>query len=133
MLPKQLLRYCLYELIHYDLKVRGPKNSLKGFIKLKQFTRIVFALALCCVGMFGQTVASSLEGVVVDPADAAVANAPVTLINSDTKATRTANTDNTGTYRFLQVDPGNYSVTVKATGFKAETQTGIVIAAQETH
>ena len=27
----------------------------------------VFALALCCAGLFGQTVASSLEGAVVDP------------------------------------------------------------------
>ena len=96
-------------------------------------TRSVFALALCCAGMYAQTVSSSLEGVVVDPADAAVANAPVTLINNDTKASRTANTDNTGTYRFLQVDPGTYTVTVKASGFKTETQTGLVISAQETH
>jgi hypothetical protein len=98
-----------------------------------KFTRIVFALALCCAGLFGQTVSSSLEGVIVDPADAAVANAPVTLTNSDTKATRTANTDNAGTYRFLQVDPGTYSITVKANGFKSGTETGIIIAAQETH
>ena len=100
---------------------------------MKQFKRMFFALALCCVGMFGQTVSSSLEGIVVDPADAAVANAPVVLTNLDTKATRTANTDNTGTYRFLQVDAGNYSVTVKANGFKSGTETGIVVAAQETH
>ena len=98
-----------------------------------KFIRIVFALALCCAGMFGQTVSSSLEGIVVDPADAAVANAPVVLTNSDTKATRTANTDNTGTYRFLQVDPGTYSITVKANGFKSGTETGIIVAAQETH
>ncbi len=100
---------------------------------MKHYTRIVFALALCCAGMYGQTVSSSLEGVVVDPADAAVANAPVTMTNVDTKVTRTANTDNTGTYRFLQVDPGTYNITVKATGFKTETQTGIVVSAQETH
>ncbi len=45
-------------------------------MKLKHLTRIVFALALCSAGIYGQTVSSSLEGVVVDPADAAVANAP---------------------------------------------------------
>jgi hypothetical protein len=101
-------------------------------MKLKHYTRIVLALALCCAGLYGQTVASSLEGVVVDPADAAVANAPVTL-KSETGAVRTANTDNTGTYRFLQVDPGNYTISVKATGFKTEVQTGVVVAAQETH
>ncbi len=102
-------------------------------MKLKNYTRIVFALALCCASMFGQTVSSSLIGTVVDPADAAVANAPVTLTDTATKSTRTANTDNTGTYRFLSIDPGNYTLTVKATGFKSETQTGLVIAASETH
>jgi len=102
-------------------------------MKLKDLTRIVLALALCCAGLYGQTVSSSLEGIVVDPADAAVANAPVTLTNVDTKISRTANTDNAGTYRFLQLDPGTYNVTVKATGFKTEIQTGVVVAAQETH
>ena len=101
-------------------------------MKSNNYTRIVFALALCCAGLYGQTVSSSLEGVVVDPADAAVANAPVTL-TSQTGNVRTATTDNTGTYRFQQVDPGTYNLTVKATGFKTETQTGIVISASETH
>ncbi len=100
---------------------------------MKIFTRTLFALTLCSVGMFGQTVSSSLIGTVVDPADAAVANAPVTLTDTETKATRTANTDNAGTYRFLSLDPGTYNLTVKATGFKSETQTGIVITASETH
>ncbi len=100
---------------------------------MNKFTRIVFALALCCAGMYAQTVSSSLEGVVVDPADAAVANAPVTLTNSGTKQSRTANTDNTGTYRFLQLDPGTYDITVKANGFKTGIESGIIVAAQETH
>jgi hypothetical protein len=100
---------------------------------MKNFTRIVFALALCCAGLYAQTVSSSLEGVVVDPADAAVANAPVTLTNMGTKQSHTANTDNTGTYRFLQVDPGTYEIVVKANGFKTGIESGVVVAAQETH
>src|SRR5579862_5520591 len=102
-------------------------------MNLKNNTRIVFALALSCAGLFGQTVSSSLIGTVVDPADAAVANAPVTLTDTGSNSTRTANTDSTGTYRFLSIDPGTYNLTVKATGFKTEVQTGIVISASETH
>ncbi len=93
---------------------------------------ISLSLALSC-GMFGQTVSSSLIGTVVDPADAPVANAPVTLTQTTTKSVRNATTDNTGTYRFLSLDPGTYTLTVNATGFKSETQTGIVISASETH
>src|SRR6185312_11315415 len=50
-----------------------------------------------------------------------------------TKAERNATTDNNGTYRFLSLDPGTYNLTVKANGFKAVTQTGIVVSASETH
>jgi hypothetical protein len=83
--------------------------------------------------MFGQTVSSSVVGSVVDPADAVVSGAPTTLTSVDTGAVRTATTDSLGTYRFTEVPAGTYNVTVKATGFKSETQTGIVVTAQETH
>jgi TonB family protein len=69
----------------------------------------------------------------MDPAGAVVPNAPVTLTNTATNSSRTVNTDNTGTYRFLQVDPGTYSVMVNAPGFKRETQTDIHVAAGEAH
>ena len=100
---------------------------------MKNYTRIVFALALCCASLFGQTVSSSIVGAVVDPADAVISGAPVTLTSVDTGATRIGTTDSLGTYRFTNVEAGIYNVTVKATGFKSETQTGIVVTAQETH
>ena len=102
-------------------------------MKLGNYARVIFALALSCATIFGQTVTSSLVGTVVDPTDAVVAGAPVTLLSVDTGAVRTATTDNLGTFRFVNLEPGIYNVTVKAVGFKAETQTGIVVTAQETH
>ena len=102
-------------------------------MKSNNYMRFVAALALSCAGVFAQTVTSSIVGSVVDPADAVVSGAPVTLTSVETGATRTASTDSLGTYHFTQVEPGTYSVTVKATGFKSETQTGIVVTAQETH
>jgi len=93
----------------------------------------VFALALCCAGLFGQTVASSLEGTVVDPDGAVVAGAAVTLTSAETGAVRSGTTDTNGTYRFLNLRPGTYNVTVKASGFKNETKSGVVVSAEETH
>ena len=100
---------------------------------MKKYTSIVFGLVLCCASLFGQTVSSSIVGSVVDPANAVISGAPVTLTSVDTGAVRTATTDTLGTYRFTEVAPGTYNVTVKATGFKSETQTGIAVTAQETH
>ncbi len=72
-------------------------------------------------------------GSVVDPADSVVSGVPVTLTDAGTGAVRTATTDNLGTFRFVNLEPGTYNVTVKAPGFKSETQTGIIVTAQETH
>ena len=102
-------------------------------MKLQNYARLVLALALSCVGLYAQNVSSSIVGAVVDPANAVIVGAPVTLVSVDTSATRQAVTDSLGTYRFQNVVPGTYNVTVKATGFKSETQTGIMVSAAETH
>ena len=83
--------------------------------------------------MFGQTVASSVVGSIVDPTDAVIAGAPVTLTSADSGAVRTGTTDSNGTYRFLNLLPGTYNVTVKAAGFRPAARSGIVVAAEETH
>ncbi|HEY4089634.1 MAG TPA: carboxypeptidase-like regulatory domain-containing protein, partial [Bryobacteraceae bacterium] len=95
-------------------------------------TYAVFALLLSSATVFGQTVSSSLVGTVVDPADAVVSNVPVALVNQDTGASRSANTDGSGTFRFLNLTPGTYRVTITAQGFKTLSQTDIVVAAEET-
>src|SRR6185503_21092548 len=96
------------------------------------YTRLTLTLLLSCGALLAQ-VASSVVGTVVDPADAVVASAPVTLTSVDTGAERTATTDSLGTYRFTNVTPGTYNVTVKAAGFKAITKTGVAVTANETH
>jgi hypothetical protein len=96
------------------------------------YARLTLGLLLSCGAMLAQ-VASSVVGTVVDPANAVVADAPVTLTSVGTGAERSATTDSLGTYRFTNVTPGTYNVTVKATGFKAITKTGIIVSANETH
>jgi hypothetical protein len=99
-------------------------------MKLKGYTSAVFALALICTGAFAQTVTSSLVGTVVDPKGAPVANAPVTLV-AETGASRSTTTDKSGTYHFIELEAGTYTVTVRSAGFKVEVETGLVIPAQE--
>ncbi|HLK62921.1 MAG TPA: carboxypeptidase regulatory-like domain-containing protein [Bryobacteraceae bacterium] len=90
------------------------------------------ALALLCAGVYAQTVASSLIGVVEDPANAVVPNATVTLTENESGAVRTTVTDSTGVFRFLNITPGTYAVAVKVTGFKGLNQSQIVVQANET-
>ena len=98
----------------------------------RRLAEFVGVFALFTAGLSGQTVSSGLQGTVVDPANAVVANAPVTLIQTETGATRNAVTNDTGLFRFLNLAPGTYSVSVKAPGFKGFTTNSIVLAANET-
>jgi hypothetical protein len=52
----------------------------------------------------------SLRGNVTDPSGAAVVNATVSATDNATKAARTAETDVTGSYNFVQLTPGSYTV-----------------------
>jgi hypothetical protein len=67
--------------------------------------------------MFGQTGNSSVAGTVYDPGQALVPNAVVTLTNPATGFHRQTKTDQTGYYKFPDLQPGNYVVKVTAEGF----------------
>ena len=90
------------------------------------------ALILFAAISAAQTVSSSVTGTVMDPANALVPNAPVTLLDQSTGSTRDTVSDGSGLFRFLNVSPGTYSITVKVSGFKTTTQKDIVVSAQET-
>jgi hypothetical protein len=98
---------------------------------MKAWTRSILALALCCAGMFGQTVSSSMVGTVLDPANAAVASAPVKLTDQSSGTVRNAKTDETGTFRFPNIPASIYRISVSAPGFKTQTVNDIVVEAQQ--
>jgi Carboxypeptidase regulatory-like domain/TonB dependent receptor len=65
---------------------------------------------------FGQGT-SSLRGTVSDTSHGAVEGAAVTLTQSSTGVVRSVMTQKNGEYQFAQMPPGNYSLSVSATGF----------------
>ena len=89
-------------------------------------------MLLASSALFAQTVASSIVGAVTDPAAAVVPGAEVQLVDTRTGAVRTALTDNSGLFRFPNVAPSVYSVTVKAPGFKSHLEREIALSASET-
>lgn len=66
--------------------------------------------------------AGTVEGVVLDPNNAAVPNANVTITNSVTGYTRSVTSDPSGTFRFYNVPPNNYQLSVAASGFEPAAQ-----------
>jgi Carboxypeptidase regulatory-like domain len=80
----------------------------------------LFALTLicaCAAGLFAQTNTTGLNGTIIDPSGALIANATVTLNNAATNLTKVAVSGTSGEYSFDQILPGNYTVTIQAQGF----------------
>jgi hypothetical protein len=80
----------------------------------------VFALiGLVQAPVYAQNATSGLvTGTVVDPANAAVGGATVTLQSTEKTVSLTATTNAAGIYTFPNVSPGFYSVTAAAKGFQ---------------
>jgi len=59
-----------------------------------------------------------VQGQVTDPTDAAVVGATVTLTDKATSVSRSATTNDSGRFVFVDVNPAVYSVTVNKSGFR---------------
>jgi hypothetical protein len=75
----------------------------------------------------------SIVGTVLDAEGAEIANAVVTLENSDSKVERTLTTDSTGFYKFDAVEPGRFSLTITSTGFATWISTGLALHTGESY
>jgi hypothetical protein len=74
---------------------------------------------------------ASIQGTVTDSSGAVISSATVTLKSDAQQTSRTAQTDNSGVYRFLSIAPGGYQVTVVAPGFTAKS-TPVTLGTDET-
>ena len=81
-------------------------------MSLRHRAQSICALMFLSSCLFGQTVSSSLVGTVLDPSSAVVPNAAVTATDQETGAVRAVTTDSSGTFRFLNLTPGEYSLSI---------------------
>src|ERR1700759_2075995 len=98
---------------------------IKGF-------RLVFItlaiVALCAAATFAQsTTTGAINGTVNNPNKEVVAGATVTAKNKGTNKEDSATTDDNGTFKLTNLQPGSYAVTVNAPGFSPFTNENVVV------
>src|ERR1700759_4295607 len=98
-----------------------------------RFLRVFFFLVSGCpLILFAQQSTSNMAGTVIDPTDAVVPQALLTATEVTTGIAHTGTTDDLGLFRFNDLPPGQYTLSVRASGFKALNVTGLDLAAGET-
>src|SRR6516165_2490129 len=89
-------------------------------------------LFLLNVVLVAQSDRGTMTGAVLDPADAAVANAVIQLKNSATGVLYQAATTATGNYTVAQLPVGTYEMSVEVPGFKKYVRTNIEVGVAQT-
>ena len=85
-------------------------------------------LGIWATAVSAQNVTGTILGTVSDAKGGVVANATVTITNSDQRiVVRTVSTDEHGQYVLPLLPVGRYIVTVEIAGFKKAVQSGIVL------
>src|SRR2546428_9675757 len=83
-------------------------------------------------GAYAQTVSSTtgaIDGKVTDTSDAVLPGVTVTLASDAMMGTRNTVTSETGTFRFISITPGLYTVTFELAGFATVKRTDIQVGA----
>jgi len=88
--------------------------------------------ALFCSTLFSQAVSGDLVGSVYDASGGAVPKAVLTAANTATDVKSSATTNASGQYRFSNLPPGNYDVTVALAGFATATLKDVAVQLNRT-
>jgi len=94
--------------------------------------RLYLTPVLLASAAWSQTITGSIVGSVRDPGNLPVAGAEVTLTQTGTGAARLLKTDERGSFVFSSLQPAEYSLTVRAGGFKTVERRSIMLSASET-
>jgi Carboxypeptidase regulatory-like domain len=106
---------------------RLDMNSHRAFQALTGALLATFLLIMSPV-ISGQAVSGTLLGTITDSTGASVGGAKIIATATSTGAIHESTTNESGNYTFPDMQPGTYSVTIEAKGFKKATQQSVDLA-----
>jgi hypothetical protein len=97
-----------------------------------RFRSLATAILLSTSSIYAQTATGTIQGVVMDPSQAHVVGARVTVTERSTNFSRAQASDSTGAYAFRALPIGNYTIQVQAPGFAKEVISSVVLEVAQT-
>ncbi len=96
------------------------------------FALCLGALLLSPVSIHAQVTTATVYGAVTDGSGAQIPGVPIIIVHEETGSVQTATTSTSGEFTFNFLPVGRYSLTITASGFKEQTESGIELTAGTT-
>ncbi len=105
---------------------KSLRPAVRRFATSVAVFMVVFLLGAVTVSA-QSTTEGAISGTVTDPQGALVAGAKVVVRNAGINAEQSTETDSSGYFRVIRLQPSSYDLSVKAQGFAEYKATGIVV------
>src|SRR5580698_1241736 len=104
----------------------GGSKMVVGVRVFKTLVVCLCSLLLFVGYTFAQETTGGIVGTVKDPSGASVPNATVSVTAPALVGTKSVQTDSSGNYRFANLPPSSYTLTITAEGFTTEKRTFVL-------
>ena len=116
----------------YQGTIAALLRSKDFFTRAKRVGLVLTCGWLMAAAAQAQSTFGSFVGTVHDPSGAAVPDTIVVATNKDTSVQRSTVSGKDGAYTLLNLEPGNYMITMKAGGFQPVTFNNLLLTARQT-
>jgi hypothetical protein len=93
---------------------------------------VAAVIALCCSAVLAQQTLGGITGEVTDSSGGVIPNATVTVVDEQTALTRSVKSNGSGSYSFVNLPIGTYTLTYTAEGFDVQKTQHITVQADRT-
>ncbi len=109
------------------------KHSVRTYPSLhSRLLAFAAAVALCCSPLLAQQTLGGITGEVTDASGGVIPNAKVKIVDEQTSLTRTTTTNESGTYNFVNLPIGTYTLSYTAEGYDVQKTEHITVQANRT-
>ena len=107
-------------------------SILKTLIRIPNLLAILAVATLLASPLVAQQTLGGITGVISDTTGGVIPNAQITIVGEQTSLTRTATANGTGSYTFVNLPIGTYTLTFTAEGYDVQKTQHIIVQADRT-